>query len=252
MTPWVGRLIVLNLGMYFLSRVAPDIVPTLALVPGLIAVRPWTPLTYMFLHGDFWHLLFNMLGLYFFGPRLEARLGSVRFIQLYLASGLMGALLSVVMLPWSNPNAWIIGASGATFGVSFGYARYWPHTRVFIWGIVPVEVRVLVIIMTGLSLAGAFGGVQPGVAHFAHLGGFVGGWLSLRMFEARTRAAVAKFAPPEPRSDQQAVERWKRIDRSTLHPVNAEELDRVLAKLNDAGANSLSAEEKAFLDRFGN
>lgn len=245
MTPWVGRLIFLNVGMYFLSRVAPDIVPTLALVPGLIAVRPWTPLTYMFLHGDFWHLLFNMLGLYFFGPRLEMRLGSHRFAQLYFISGLTGALLSL-----GTPGAMIIGASGAVFGVFLGYARYWPRTQVLIWGIVPVEARILVILMTVMSLFG--GRLQPGVAHLAHLGGFLGGWLCLKWFEARTRAAVAHFAPPPPRADPSAVDRWRKIDRATLHPVNAEELDRVLAKLNDAGANSLSAEEKAFLDRFGN
>lgn len=245
MTPWVGRLIALNVGVFFLSMLVPGVQPALGLVPGLIAVRPWTPLTYMFLHAGFMHLFFNMLSLYFFGPRLEMRLGSRRFAQLYFIAGLTGALLSL-----GTPAAMIIGASGAVFGVMLGYARYWPRTQVLIWGIVPVEARMLVLLMTVISLFG--GRLQPGVAHLAHLGGFLGGWLCLKWFEARTRAAVAHFAPPPPRADASAVDRWRKIDRATLHPVNAEELDRVLAKLNDSGANSLSTEEKAFLDRFGN
>ena len=241
------RLLVANVIMFFVSRAVPGLFLALALVPALVPVRPWTPFTYMFLHADAFHLLFNMLGLFFFGPRLEARIGSARFLRLYLVSGLSGALFSI-----ATPHVPIVGASGAIFGVFVGFARYWPRAQVLIWGIVPVEARIMVILMTVLALMGGFGAGQSGVAHFAHLGGFVGGWLYLRAAETRSPATafrqVVARAAPQPAAD--AVERWRRIDRATLHPVNAEEVERVLAKMETLGAQSLTVDERAFLERF--
>ncbi len=246
MTPWVMRLLAANVVMFFLSRATPGLVSTLALVPALVPVRPWTPFTYMFLHADFFHLLFNMLGLYFFGPRLEDRIGSKRFFRLYMISGLAGALASII-----TPHAAIIGASGAVFGVFVGFARYWPRAQVFIWGILPVEARILVILMTVLALLGGIGVGGAGIAHFAHLGGFVGGWLYLRAAEARAAATAFRVvAAPPVSSRPDVVARWRRIDRAALHPINAAEVERVLSKLEADGPQSLSEDERAFLDRF--
>jgi len=246
MTPWVMRLVVANVVMFFVTGASPGLFSALALVPAQVPLRPWTPFTYMFLHAGTFHLLFNMMGLFFFGPRLEARIGGQRFLRLYLISGLSGALFSL-----ATPHVPIVGASGAIFGVFVGFARYWPRAQVLIWGIVPVEARIMVILMTVLALMGGFGVGQSGVAHFAHLGGFVGGWLYLRGAEARSAAtAFRQVARAAPRPEPSAVERWRRIDRSTLHPVNAEEVERVLAKMETLGANSLTPDERAFLERF--
>ena len=152
------------------------------------AFWPWQLVSYGFLHGSLTHLLFNMLGLFFFGPRLEARIGSARFLRLYVISGLSGALFSL-----ATPHVPIVGASGAIFGVFLGFARYWPRAQVLIWGIVPVEARLMVILMTVLALMGGFGAGQAGVAHFAHLGGFVGGWLYLRAVDARHGATAFRI-----------------------------------------------------------
>ena len=94
MTPWVTRLIVANVLAFLLQQAFPAAMNLLVFHPGLILVRPWTPITYMFLHGGIWHLFFNMLGLYFFGPALESRLGSRHFLLLYFVSGLSGAALT--------------------------------------------------------------------------------------------------------------------------------------------------------------
>lgn len=153
MTPWVTRLLIANVLMYVISFAAPAIVNSLMLVPALILSRPWTLVTYMFLHGSLWHLLFNMLGLYFFGPRLELELGGRDFLLLYFVSGVVGALFSFL-----TPYSATIGASGAVFGVLIGFARYWPRERIYIWMILPLEARWLVVIVTGLSLLGGFGG----------------------------------------------------------------------------------------------
>ena len=246
MTPWVLRLVLANVAAFLLAQVFPPIFGVLALVPALILVRPWTLVTYLFLHADLWHLLFNMLGLYFFGPRLEARLGGRRFLTLYLASGVTGALLSVL-----TPHAAIVGASGATFGVFLGSALYWPRDRVWIWGIVPIEAWLLVAIMTTLALYGGVTG-GGGIAHLAHLGGFLGGFTYLKWSERHTQAARfrARAQAGARTPTLTDLQRWTRIRPDGMHPVNREEYDRVMQKLREHGLASLTPAERAFLDRF--
>ena len=237
-------LILANLVMLLLGGVVPGLTQSLMLVPFLIPLRPWTVVTYMFLHAGFMHFFFNMLALYFFGPRLEMRLGGRRFIGLYLTSGVAGAVMSLV-----TPYAAIIGASGAVFGVMLGYAHFWPRDTVYVF-FLPMEARWLVVLMTAMSLFGAWQG-QGGIAHFAHLGGFVGGFLYLRWIELRSPAVQfrAATAPPAPSSTAD-LDRWRRVQPETLHPVNREEYERVMAKVDLAGAASLTPDERAFLDRF--
>jgi membrane associated rhomboid family serine protease len=240
----VSFLILANLVMLLLGGVVPGLTQSLMLVPFLIPLRPWTVVTYMFLHAGFMHFFFNMLALYFFGPRLEMRLGGRRFIGLYLTSGVAGAVMSLV-----TPYAAIIGASGAVFGVMLGYAHFWPRDAVYVF-FLPMEARWLVVLMTAMSLFGAWQH-QGGIAHFAHLGGFVGGFLYLRWIELRSPAVQfrAATAPPA-RSSTADLDRWRRVQPETLHPVNREEYERVMAKVDLAGAASLTPDERAFLDRF--
>jgi membrane associated rhomboid family serine protease len=249
MTRWVWRLIVANLAVFVVTLALPAVTLALALVPALIPHRPWSVFTYMFLHANFWHLFFNMLGLYFFGPRLEGRLGGRHFCGLYFASGISGALLSLF-----TPYAMIVGASGAVFGVLLGFARYWPRDQIWIWGIFPVEARVFVVVLTALALLGGIQGGRGGIAHFAHLGGFVGGYLYLKWMEHssparrfQTRAAAPQRVASAGGDD---LKRWDKIPREALHPVNRAELDRVLDKIKTSGVASLTGEERAFLDRF--
>ena len=247
MTPWVMRLIMANVLVFFFTSSQPMLVEQFALVPGQLAQHPWTAITYMFLHGSFGHIFFNMLSLWVFGPPLEARLGGRRFVTLYTLSGLAGALLSVATSP-----AAVIGASGATYGVMLGYAWFWPRQQLLLWGIVAVEARILVVAFTLISLFGAQRG-GGGIAHFAHLGGFLGAWLYLRWLGNRPAAAAAawqKQMAPRVSGSVPALERWKKIDAASLHPVNREEYDRVMAKLNSGSVADLTAGEREFLDRF--
>ncbi|MGH7719162.1 MAG: rhomboid family intramembrane serine protease [Gemmatimonadaceae bacterium] len=258
MTPWVLRLIVINAVMFLLSSpaVLPMLRPLLFLVPGLAIQRPWTLITYTLLHADLLHLLFNMLGLYFFGPRLEARMGSTNFLWLYLFSGLGGALLSVVTPMFGLGSAYvpIVGASGSIFGVFLGFARYWPRERVYIWGVLPVEAWLLVIIMTVLSLYGAATG-GGNIAHFAHLGGYLGGYLFLKWMELRSPARqFRKKSTGERRgliaTDSADLRRWRTIRREDLHELNRNEVDRLFSKIEATGVGSLTPDERACLDRF--
>jgi membrane associated rhomboid family serine protease len=249
-TPWVLRIIVANVVMFFLQQTAPIINQMFVLVPALGLVRPWSFVTYMFLHGGLGHIFFNMLSLFFFGPRLESRLGGRAFLGLYFASGIMGALLSIPFTPYAQ----IIGASGAVYGVMLGYAMFWPRDQILIWGIVPVEARFLIIAMTALSLFGGFSPSSGGIAHFAHLGGFVGGYLFLLVM--RRSSGAAKFRKQATTITRKietpagSLDRWRRIKRDGLHEVNRDELDRILDKISAGGIGSLTAGEREFLDRF--
>src|SRR3970040_1680694 len=129
LTPRVTALMVANAGVFLLQLLFdPGLPRALYFVPATVLAKPWTPLTYMFLHGGLAHLFFNMLALYFAGPPVEMRLGGRRFLGLYLTAGLFGALLSIM-----TPNAAVVGASGAIFGVLFAFARYWPRAQILIW-----------------------------------------------------------------------------------------------------------------------
>ncbi len=249
MTPWVMRLLLANGAMFLIKLSAPAVADVLVYRPALVLLRPWTLVTYMFLHGGMGHIFFNMLSLFFFGPRLESRLGGRKFLILYFASGVVGALLSLVF----SPHAAIVGASGGVFGVMLGFAYFWPRDQILIWGVLPVEARVLVIAMTVLALFGGFTGAQGGIAHFAHLGGFLGGWLSLKWFERSSDARKwqEKVAPPPKReASESSLARWRRIRRDNLHEVNRAELDRILDKINSHGLHSLTASDREFLERF--
>jgi membrane associated rhomboid family serine protease len=253
MTPWVRRLIVANVIVYFLTQLQPVIQSLFLLFPAGVMVRPWTPFTYMFLHANLWHLFFNMIALFFFGPRVEARLGSGRFLVLYLVSGLTGALFSFL-----TPTALIVGASGAVFGVELAFARYWPRDRILIWGVLPIEARWLIVIMTFISLQGAATG-GGGIAHWAHLGGFAGAAVYLFLWERlsparsfRARASGASATPVTARvlGDRTALERWSRIRAEDLHEVNRAELERIRRRLDEHGIGSLTPGDREFLDRF--
>lgn len=258
MTPWIRKLVIANAAVYLITEytaVGPILANLMALRPDpLLTLRqPWTPITYMFVHANFMHIFFNMLVLFFFGPRLEMRLGGARFIKLYFLSGLAGALLSMAFL--LGPPVPIIGASGAVYGVLMGFAILWPRDAIYIWGIVPVQARWLVGVMTAMTVFLGFGGGQDGVAHFAHLGGFLGGYLYMRRIERN--APHRKFKEQayaadkrRPGRDGDDIRRWANIQLDGLHEVNRDEVERLQAKITELGVATLTLEERAFMNRF--
>ena len=245
MTPWVRRLLVANIIVFFLQQTVAGVTNALAFVPAYTFVRPWTLVTYMFVHANLTHILFNMLALYFFGPRVEERLGETRFITLYAISGIFGAILSLIFAPFAP----IVGASGAIFGVMLAFARFWPTAQIYIMGILPIEARAAVLLMAAISLWSGFRGSRTGVADFAHLGGFVGGWLYLKWLDMRqgTKRFRAKVTTNVPRD---TLSNWKHVDPKSVHEVNRDEVNRILDKISASGLGSLTPEERLFLSNF--
>jgi membrane associated rhomboid family serine protease len=248
MTPWVKRIIIANAAVFLVTLKQPEVGNALAFSAPAALYAPWTIITYMFVHANFPHIFWNMVALLIFGPRVETRLGGPRFLGLYFVGGVAGALLSIALASYG-----LVGASAAIYGVTLAYAMYWPWDRIAFFGVLPMPVFVLVILYGVMSLFGGFGYLQAGVAHWAHLGGYAGAYVYLTIVKHQTGAEKfrTKAAPaaPVPKSPQ-VIDRWRRIDPSTLHPVNREELARILAKLDGEGATALSEDERLFLDRF--
>lgn len=245
MTPWVLRILIATVLMFFVQQTASGVASLLYLVPTQVFARPWTLVTYMFLHGGLGHIFWNMLGLYFFGPRVESRMGSQRFLTLYLVSGIVGALFSVVLAP----RYAVIGASGAVLGVLMAFARFWPRERLYIWGVLPIEARWLVLIYAAIDILGFNGFGRLGIANMAHLGGFAGALLYLLFLERRQGARRFKQAAT-PRVAESALGNWRNVDRGSIHAVNREEVDRILDKISASGLASLTPQERQFLSNF--
>ena len=270
MTPWVKRLLVTNVIVflvvqpgtlqYALLTLFPPAVVGLDQVDVLgfngvyipsIPFRPWTLFTYMFLHAGFMHLLFNMVGLFFFGPRLEARLGSRGFLGLYFLSGLGGAAFTFI-----NFGAPVVGASAAVYGIIIGFAMYWPRELIYIYGIVPVQARWLAAFVVAVSLYSGFSGSADGTAHFAHLGGLVVGALYLRLRDRHLGKDLRDFqrkvnqTPSMEGSEREARRRWASINLSSMHDLNRNEVEELLARVDRSGMSALSLEERRFLDRM--
>jgi membrane associated rhomboid family serine protease len=270
LTPWVRRLLLANvvvavLGLFLrLSGFGDVAAHYLGLVPAQVLWRPWTLVTYLFVHGGVWHLLVNMIGLFFFGPPLEERWGSAEFLRFYLVAGLGGALLSFL-----TPSAMIVGASGAIFGILLAYAMAWPDNRIYLYGILPVKAKWLVTGVILFTLLGALGSPGSGVAHLAHLGGLASAFLYLKSPWAPNPFGGITGAPRERRSFldrvRAAPRRSARASGPTRSPVRKTpaaaaspgtsrerellaDVDRILDKISQQGMASLTETERKRLD----
>ena len=158
--------------------------------------KPWQILTHMFMHGGFWHIFFNMYSLLMFGSILERSLGPKKYLIFYFVTGL-GAVALHTGVEWLQARVFIangisqayqqllvtptLGASGAIYGVLIGFAMLYPQARLtLIFPPIPMTAKWLVIIFAAIELFSGINGIQDGVAHFAHLGGMLFGWLLIR------------------------------------------------------------------------
>ena len=247
MTKWVRFFLIANVVIYFAQMTMAGFTETFALVPALALYRPWTVVTYMFLHDPtgFSHIIFNMIGLWIAGTRVESRLGGNRFVMLYFVSGLTAALFAF-FFAFRQP---VIGASGAIMGLMMAYAYFWPRDKFMIYFVIPVEARVLVVAYAAISVFLLRSG--GGTAHYAHLGGLVGAFVYLQFiarYQGTKKFRSVATAPKVPTAAR-AVD-WKRVDPQKVHEVNRDELNRILDKVSKSGLSSLSPDELRFLMSF--
>jgi membrane associated rhomboid family serine protease len=150
-----------------------------------VAFEPWQLLTYAFLHGGLAHLAFNMFALYMFGSAVERVFGGRRYLTFYTVCVLSAAVAQLIVAAVTGKIYPTVGASGGIFGILLAYGMYFPNNRVMLlFPPIPMPARVFVVVYALIELFLGVTGTQEGVAHFAHLGGMVGGFVMLRYWRS--------------------------------------------------------------------
>lgn len=269
LTPWVKRLLAINFGVWALMAIG--LVPwsaaldLLAFQPDRLLLRPWTPVTYMFVHAGFGHVFFNMLALFFFGPPLEREWGGREFLVFYLVCGIGGAIASLLLVRLVGASP-LVGASGAVFGLLLAFALRWPDAPIYIWFLFPVKAKYFVGFLALVTFWFTVNASRAGgsTAHWANLGGLVAGWAWLR-WGARAERALRRLRGRARRAgrDLKAVGEKGARDkgapgkgtggsgRKRRPPAEGDtldEVDRILDKIREKGIDALTERERAFLD----
>ena len=214
MPPITTALIAANVAMFFLEQIAPGLLFAFALWPlgagaGSGAFAPWELITYAFLHGGLLHLAFNMFALYMFGGAIERVFGTRRYLTYYFVCIVSAALTQLVFAAVSGSFYPTVGASGGVFGLLLAYGIYFPNNRVMLlFPPIPMPARIFVLFYALVELFLGVTGTQEGVAHFAHLGGMIGGYCTATLL-ARPRSCAA-HDPVTPGSRRQ-------LSRKTYH-----------------------------------
>jgi rhomboid family protein len=184
-TRTVKTIIFINVAVFLVQIIAQiagirAIFVAFALIPWRVTheLTLWQFITYMFLHGGVFHILFNMLTLYMFGNELERYWGAARFLRYYLITGIGAGVCSWIVGPESSIA--IVGASGAIYGILLAYGLLYPNRIVYLNLLLPIKVKWMVLIMGAVAFLSSITGGEPGVAHVAHLGGMLVGYVMLR------------------------------------------------------------------------
>ncbi len=188
LSPAIKLLIIANVVLFLVTMVAPGIVLLLGMGPSAVLERlaVWQLVTYMFLHGGVGHILVNMLSLWMFGTELERDWGTRFFTKYYFVTGIGAALTTLIWsispLPFADEMYYtaMIGASGAIYGVLLAYGMRFPHRPIYLYFVFPIPAKYFVMIVGAIAFLSSVGSAGSGVAHTAHLGGLVVGYLYLK------------------------------------------------------------------------
>lgn len=244
--PVVKTLLLANAAVYLLLILLPV---NLGIIFGLVPRFVWSKFfiwqlfTYMFLHGGLMHILMNMFILWMFGSDLERDWGSAAFLKYYLLCGVGGGLFNVALQP--NSLIPIVGASGAIYGILAAFAMTYPNRLIYLYFIVPVPAKYMVI---GMALLEFILSMNPNsnVAHFAHLGGMLVGFIYLKSNWrfGNFGSGIAQYFR------RKKMERhWREVEKE--HRL-MEEVDAILDKINKVGYENLTRHEKKILEEASN
>jgi len=230
---------------------------------------PWQLITYQFMHGGFYHIFFNMLVLWMFGMEIENIWGAKKFLTFYLICGVAAGLSQLFIAPLFSTPAPTIGASGAIFGVMIAFALMFPDRYIFLWFLLPIKAKYLIGFLFVLEIFW-IGNAGSDVAHLAHLGGAVAGFIYImldkstyvslksvfRNFSSSGRSSSTFNNPFSGLSDKfkkkaQNIEEAKYYDINRKDEedteVSQEDIDRILDKISESGYQNLTEKEKKIL-----
>ena len=267
-TPWVGRLLAINAVVLLLQQTiftSDYLAQLLSFDSSFVLQRPWTLITYVFIHGGILHLAANSLALFVFGPPVEHRFGSSRFIAYYMLCGVGAALFSMVLHTFKLGVEPFVGASGAIIGVAYAFARVMPDAQMLVFPIpVPIKAKWLIRFLAAYDVIGLFF-INDGIAHGAHLGGLLTGvaYFVVRgigrpigmipLPSIRPRVPVVARGGGGTSQQPSVTTTTGAAPAPASHDAQpgideAIEIDRVLDKISATGISSLTADEHRFLD----
>ena len=233
-------LILINIVLFFFRLIAVDQFD-LAEIFGLSSVDVWPmiwqPLTYMFIHGDFFHVFMNMFVLWMFGSEMESIWGRKEFLKYYFITGI-GSGIIWILLNLSNSYSVLIGASGAIYGVLLAYGLMFPNRKVLIYFLFPIKVKYFVLLLGIIAFVSSIGDTGSNISHLTHLSGMLIGFIYLKS-PANMSKAIRLFNSIlfEVRSRREEKKQAKQY-------ITKRNIDRLLDKINDVGYDGLDDKEK--------
>tara|TARA_B100001123_G_C15136029_1_gene957432 strand:+ start:233 stop:1069 length:837 start_codon:yes stop_codon:yes gene_type:complete len=242
----VKILVIINIAIFILMTLSGQqnsFFHSFGLVPKQVwwHLKIWQLFTYLFIHGGFIHLFFNMFVLWMFGKDLEHQWGKNEFLVFYFACGIGAGIITVLYS--INSFIPIVGASGAIYGLLVAYGFSYPNRMVYLYGLFPLKVKYMVVGLGGIAFFAFLSADQSNVSHITHLSGmiigvlyinFISNWKNIKMEYYRLRLKNLK---------------QKSLSQNDKENQMKKKVDEILDKLNDSGWDSLTEKEEKFLSR---
>ncbi len=256
MLPAVRALVIANIAVFLLSYiVGGKFYDLFGLVPEHVLQDRWVwqPVTYLFIHGNFMHLLFNLFAMWMFGMPAEGQWGQWEFLRYFFICGLGAAAASIALAPHSPIP--VIGASGPIYGLLVAYAMLFPDAVVYLYFLIPVKAAHMAILFGFIEFFAGTTGATPGVARFAHLGGMITGYLYLRWWwiaKIKLKGLWGRLGgrvPALPRLSSRRPIPARRPE-VPVEDASMSEIDRILDKILVSGLDSLTEDERAVMRRY--
>jgi membrane associated rhomboid family serine protease len=252
--PAIRALMIANVAGFLIGMVVPDMHNLFGLVPQQVLFQRWIwqPVTYLFLHGNIWHLVFNLFALWMFGMPVESQWGERDFLKYYFICGIGAALAHLALAPHSTVP--VIGASGAVYGLLVAFAMLYPDAVVYLYFLIPIKAAHMAILFGLIEFFAGATGSTPGVARFAHLGGMLTGYLYIRWWwvaKIQLKALWRRASSAESNEDPAPRVIPRRVAKKAAGPdADMVQVDRILDKILSDGLESLTDDEKGIMHRY--
>jgi membrane associated rhomboid family serine protease len=259
----IRSIIAISVVSFLIGLIFPQWLQWFAYIPDwkIALTQPWRIVTYLFLHHDVWHILFNMLWLYWMGRQVEMDLGPRTFSSIYFISGIGGALLNLLLSGVFGTTP-VIGASGAVYGIMVAFALLYPNAPIMLFLLPPLPAKYVIAGLIAIDVI--LIGDKTAIARLVHVGGALTGfvvvrahlqgisitkWIDFLMYyvqkfqhSAETIKSTAKAKAKPKNSSMRIVD-----DVQIIEEIDQTELDRILDKIAKTGYDGLSADEKRVL-----
>jgi membrane associated rhomboid family serine protease len=260
MPPAIKGLLIANIIGFAVAKIAgpATINDMFGLVPQHMIFDHWVwqPITYLFIHGNIWHLIFNLFALWMFGMPVEAQWGEKEFLKYYFLCGIGAAVTSTLLNIHSTIP--VIGASGPIYGLLVAFAMLYPDAVVYLYFLIPVKAAHMAILFGALEFFAGATGATPGIARFAHLGGMVTGYFYIRWWwvwklNAKSFAKGLFNREEEETPVRPQVRRATKSATAVMEEKKEDpmaEVDRILDKILASGLESLTDAERELMKRY--